>query len=191
MEHQLLEDLCKHSDLISYEVVKPRRGVPPDKYLVHFDVKSIIGIEEEGTPIYGQRHTAKITLPLGYPMTSSPICYMETDTWHPNIRSAGEYKGHICINAQVLGYWHTLDMLVQQIGEMLQYKNYHALQIQPYPEDAIVAKWVREYAEPESIVDKEKGIVVDNRSLLNPTHKWLSSRSKKSKIIVRGIRPKE
>ena len=44
MEHQLLEDLCKHSDLMSYEVIKPRKGVPPDKYLIHFDFKPFLGL---------------------------------------------------------------------------------------------------------------------------------------------------
>jgi len=186
MEHQLLEDLCSHSDLIDFEVIKPRKGIPPDKYRLQYYVKSIVGIDEMSKPVYGNHHTVKITLPPGYPMTSSPVCYVESDIWHPNIRSKGEYKGHICINAQVLGHWHTIDMLVTQIGEMLQYKNYHAENIQPYPEDAIVAKWVREYAEPKGIISLKDKVTIDDRPLIKPSTSWLETRKKR--ITILGVK---
>lgn len=188
MEFQLVSEMCSNSDIISFETVDKREGLPPEKYKFIYNLKSIVGIEENGEPIFGDQHVVKITLPPSYPMTSSPKCYVETDIWHPNIRSKGEYKGHVCINAQVLGYWHTLDMLVQQIGEMLQYKNYHALQIQPYPEDAIVAKWVREYGEPNNIISKESKIYTDGRPLLKPTNQWLDTRNGSKKIKIIKIR---
>ena len=188
MERELLEDLCNHSDLISYEAKNRRNGHPPENYTVTFNVRSIVGIDDQKNPIYGDTHIADIKLPSGYPMTSSPICYMRSDIWHPNIRSEGKHKGHICINAQVLGHWHTLDMLVEQIGEMLQYKNYHAIDIQPYPEDSKVAEWIREVAEPRGIVNKAKGVVIDDRPLLNPTQEWLDTRKKKIQITILGRR---
>ena len=36
----------------------------------------------------------------------------------------------------------------------------------PYPDDEKVAKWVREYAEPNNIVNKNKQIYIDDSSLL-------------------------
>lgn len=188
LELQKIEELCQYSDLIDFEIINPRKDTPPDKYLIHYKVKSIIRIDEEGNPIYGEAHTAKIILPSGYPMASSPTCHMLTPVWHPNIRSKGELRGRICINEQVLGHWQTLDMLIEQIGEMLQYKNYHAIEVQPYPEDAAVAKWVREYAEPKGIVDKSNHIYIDDRPLKKPTETWLKSRNQKSRIKILKVR---
>lgn len=187
-EHELVRDMCKHSELISYEPINPRPGLPPENYRIGYSVRSIVGITESQEPIYGSYHVAELKLPSNYPMVSSPICYMRTPVWHPNIRFSGELKGHICINAQVLGHWHTLDMLIEQIGEMLQYKNYHALDILPYPEDRDAAKWVREYAEPRNIVNKAKNIAVDNRPLLKPSVEWQETRKQKIQVIVNAVR---
>lgn len=188
-QHQLME-LCDSSKLISAEPLDGGHGLPPSDYMITYHVKSIIGIAEDQAPIYGEEHKTRITLPSGYPMVSPPSCFMQTPIWHPNIRSSGNLSGHICINAQVLGTWHTLDLLVEQIGEMLQYKNYHALKMQPYPEDPIVAKWVVEYAEPNGLVDKRKGIAVDHRPLRQPSQAWLASRKSVSKISIKNIRVK-
>ena len=48
----------------------------------------------------------------------------------------------------------------------MQYKNYHAEHIPPYPEDSKVAEWVMEYAEPNGIVSNVKRIYVDNTPLV-------------------------
>lgn len=188
MEHQLMKDLVASSECIDFETVNQREGMPPEKYLVHFSLKSIVGIKQDNQPIYGHKHTARISLPQGYPITSAPSCYMVTPAWHPNIRFSGETKGHICINDFVIGHWYTIDMVVKQIGEMLQYKNYHALHILPYPEDTIVAKWVRDFAEPAKIVSLEKKIFIDDKILVKPSQKWVESRKKKSLIKILNYR---
>lgn len=190
LDKHMLDELCSSSDLISSDPLDGSDLLPPSKYRITYDVKSIVGVNDDQSPIYSESHIAEISLPSGYPMVSAPSCYMKTPIWHPNIRSGGNLAGHICINAQVLGTWHTLDLLVEQIGEMLQYKNYHALKMQPYPEDPIVAKWVLEYAEPQGIIDKSKGIAVDSRPLRKPSQEWLDTRKEKSKISIRSIRVK-
>ena len=189
LDKNMLEELCAISDLIEAKALNGNDYLPPTEYEIVYHVRSIIGINGDKSPIFGDRHLAKITLPSGYPMVSPPSCYMITDLWHPNIRSSGNLKGHICINAQVLGTWHTLDLLILQIGEMLQYKNYHALKIQPYPEDPVVATWVQEYAEPNGIVDKSKHISLDNRPLTKPSNNWINTR-KHNKINILNIRIK-
>lgn len=188
-EHEWLDDYCRNSDLVRYEVAKQRPGFPPEEYRIYYKLRSITHILPDGSPQYGNEHVARISLPTGYPMTSSPVCYMETPVWHPNIRSSGEYRGHICINKEVLGHWHTLDMLVEQIGEMLQYKNYHALNEIPFPEDSEVAKWVREHAEPKGIVSKIRGIFTDSRPLQKPSPDWLEKRQRKApKMQIRAVK---
>ncbi len=169
-DHIKLDETCGRSNKITYEILHRLGSQPPEKYRIIYKVKSIVGIHDRTKmPIYGNEHRVNIELPEGYPgPTGDPICYMDSEIWHPNIRWSGKYKGRICITAKALGAWHSLDMLVIRIGEMLQWKNYLAENIEPYPEDEHVAQWVREVAEPKGIVNLKKGIVVDDSELLLP-----------------------
>lgn len=183
-EHRELHQFCEHSDLVRYETIDQRSGMPPEKYRIYFQLKSIIGIDADQSPIYGEEHIAEIELPRDYPLSSQPKCWMKTTIWHPNIKHSGPYAGKICINAEALGHWHTLDMLASRLGEMLQYKNYHAENVHPHPEDAMVAQWVREYAEPNGIVNKKEKIYTDDRPLQNSSMEWINSRSLKNRIKI-------
>ncbi|MBK9013924.1 MAG: hypothetical protein IPM82_07470 [Saprospiraceae bacterium] len=58
----------------------------------------------------------------------------------------------------------------------------------PYPEDAGVAKWVRDFAEPNNIISKAKGVVTDPRPLLKPSEEWLRTRKEKVRVTVTGVR---
>jgi hypothetical protein len=188
-EHQLVDEFCEYSPLVTYEANKRRGGLPPTRYVVHYHVRSIIGIDADRMPIYGHEHTAEIVVRPGYPLAVQPKCTMLTPVWHPNIKYDGNFVGKICVNEEALGSWHTLDMMIQRIGEILQYKNYHALPILPHPEDARVAAWVREFAEPRGIVNKNLGLVTDNRELCDPSPEWLESRRRKRAIFVSNPRP--
>ncbi len=163
-EHLAIHELCSRSDKLTYKVVKNRSGVP-EVYRITFKVKSIVGIDKDKNPIYGYKHEAELALPPNYPVEPAK-CYMVTNTWHPNIKSDGVHKGHICTNSNELGKLMDLYLLVHRIGQILQYQNYHAQNVYPYPDDEKVAKWVREYAEPNDIVNKKKHIYIDDSSLL-------------------------
>lgn len=189
MEHSALKDYCLNSDLVSYSASLLREGLPPDRYLIKYNVKSITDIDSEQQPIYGYEHFVSIDLPHDYPMVSGPICKMASQIWHPNIRHDGPFKGRICINSNALGAWFTLDLLVHHLGEMLQYKNYHAEDTQPYPEDPVVAKWIKSTAEPLGILNKIESLPIDNRPLQKPSKEWLESR--KRGITINTIKIKQ
>ncbi len=183
-EHALVHDFCTQSSVVSYTAAKRRGGMPPDRYEIEYSVRSIVGVNELNQPIYGNHHVVEITIPPSFPLGGQPSCYTKTPVWHPNIQFDGPFAGKICVNADALGHWHTLDMMIERIGEILQYKNYHALNTNPHPEDAKVATWVREFAEPMDIVNKYKNIVVDNTPLLDPSDEWKESREEKIQIII-------
>ncbi len=168
-ELKLLQAYCSQQDNISFAAYNPHPKLPPDEYQVDYRLKSIVGIDHLQNPIFGSSHTLQIKLPSTYPMFSGPVCQMMTPIWHPNIRHDGTHRGRVCVNTSAIGFWHTLDLLVIQIGEMLQYKNYHALMIPPYPEDLRVASWVREFAEPRQIVNKHEKIFTDYLDLRKST----------------------
>jgi len=155
-EHMGLDKICKNMNHISYEL--GARKFPPDTYLVHYNVLSIQGIDKNQNPIYGNKHTVEIKIPLNYPMEAVQ-CYMKTPIWHPNIKSKGVHKGRICSNTKRFGKNYNIGLLVQRIGEILAYQNYHAINTPPFPEDETVARWVREYAEPKGFINPEKGLI--------------------------------
>ncbi len=167
--HLSLKDL--KSEVIEWEVNNTRGNIKiPSEYLVHYNLKSIIGINEDESPIYGYRHTIRITFPPRYPM-ENPELYAQSKVWHPNIKWEGKYSGRICGNTKEFGLSYDLYLLIIRIGEILQYKRYHAEHTPPYPEDLNVANWVLKYAEPKGIVDKQKNIFVDGSSLVEKESK--------------------
>lgn len=161
-EHENIHDYCDTNEHISYEIDKSSnyiQGFPPEKYRIRYQVKSITGVTPDLHPIYGNDHYVTIAVPLLYPMSQAPICFAQTSIWHPNIRYSGDHKGHICANREFMTPSMPLSMVVQRICDIIQYKNYLALDKPPYPEDMQVARWVREYGEPKNIVQQHVGII--------------------------------
>lgn len=154
------------SDVIEWEVVNTRGALKiPCEYHFHFRINSIVGIKSDQSPIFGNHHIAKVTFPPKYPI-EPPELYMQSNLWHPNIKSEGKYKGRICGNTKGFGLGYDLYLLVIRIGEILQFKQYHAENTPPFPEDIKSARWVLEYAEPAGLVNKYKEIVIDDTPLV-------------------------
>ncbi len=164
-EHQKLIALAEaNSSLVQIEVrdqhkLKPH---PPTAYEITYTLRSIVGVDESEQPKYGNEHKLFIRLPKEYPLGPAD-CKMITDTWHPNIKSDGDFKGTICTNHKGFGSLFYLDELVVRIGEFLQYKRYLAEDVKPYPEDQKVARWVRNFAEPAGLVNRREGKAIDEQ----------------------------
>jgi ubiquitin-protein ligase len=164
-EHQRLTRLNEESDYVRVKELDALEGSAPEHYLVIFLCRGIIGVDSSQQPIYGDRHEVEIYCDMEFP-SKPPRLRWVTPSWHPNI----DHKtGGVCINEPEWLGGMRLDDLCRMMFEMVQYKNYHVLHAKPYPLDQTVAKWVREHAEPQGIVDKERGICVDNKPFTRPT----------------------
>lgn len=162
-EYQKMVELASRSDLISFQVIDLLPGAPPEKYLVTFTCRGIVGIDAQQNPRLADRHECMVYLDADYPK-APPKMRWRTPIWQPNILHVPPHS--VCID---LSWWaasRTLDRLVVMLGEMVQYKNYHAAATPPFPIDKEVAKWVIEFAEPRGIVSKTKAI--DTRELCRP-----------------------
>ena len=86
-----------------------------------------------------------------------------TPIWHPNIEHLEPH--HVCTN-NVQNWFAAkpLAELVLAMGEMVQYKHYHAKWVSPFPLDRTAAEWVLQVAEPKGIVGPNKPF--DDRPLL-------------------------
>lgn len=160
-ELKAVHEVCANNDFISYSILDDDYTKrPPRKYRINYNIKSFVGINEKGHPIVGENHVVDLEIPKHYPL-ESVMPYAKTDIWHPNIKWDGPYKGHICGNVKDFGKTYTLDLMIMRIANIIEYKNYLAENIPPFPEEEKAAKWIREFAEPNGFVNGEEGVLWD------------------------------
>lgn len=160
-----LEELNRKSETVDVAPINVLPGTEPEEYQLTFKCRGIYRIDANQAPVYGYVHHALMNCGEGFPSTA-PIVYWQSDIWHPNIDHVG--KG-VCTNAKEWVPAMRLLDTCRMLFEMVQYKAYHAINADPWPLDREVAQWVRDYAEPNGIVDKSRGIWVDNRPFEKPT----------------------
>lgn len=185
-DYQLMQDLSARTDLISVTAQSPRPNLPPERYIVTFKCKSIIGIDKSGNPKFGEHHQVEIYLHNQYPQRWPGMKWM-TPIWHPNIN---HLNGSVCIDAAWWTASRSLDRLVIMLGEMVQWKNFHDDPTKPpFPWDADAARWSREYRKSHP-----DAFPVDKRELMRPERIKLSTGEpvkEKPKIkLVQDKKPK-
>ena len=172
-DHELMLELAARSDLISFKASASRPNLPPERYIVTFKCKSIVGVDRKGNPKYSQHHQVEIYLHNQYPQRWPGMKWL-TPIWHPNINHV---NGSVCIDAAWWAASRSLDRLVVMLGEMLQWKNFHDDPTKPpFPWDADAARWSREYRKRNP-----NAFPLDKRELLRPERVKLSSSNNMNK----------
>jgi ubiquitin-protein ligase len=159
-DYELMQELAARSDVIQVKAVNSHAGLAPERYVVTYNCKGIVGTDLMGNPKYGIKHQVEIYLHNQYPQRWPGMKWM-TPIWHPNINHA---NGSVCIDAAWWSASRSLDRLVIMLGEMLQYKNYHDDPGKPpFPWDMEAAKWCRQYRKKHP-----NAFPVDRKELLRP-----------------------
>ena len=159
-DYERMRQLEGRSSLIEFEAQSIRKGVPPERYIVTYRCKIIVGVTKKGEPKFGSRHQVEIYLHNQYPQRWPGLKWL-TPIWHPNIN---HINGSVCIDAAWWGAARSLDRLVIMMGEMLQYKNFHDDDTKPpFPWDREAAAWCRKYR-----AKHPNAFPVDKRELLRP-----------------------
>lgn len=157
---QRMQDLTSQSNLIKFKAISPRKGLPPERYIVTYECRGIISVDRKGHPTYGRHHQVEIYLHNQYPQRWPGMKWL-TPIWHPNIN---HINGSVCVDAAWWTASRSLDRLVLMIGEMVQYKNFHDDPAKPpFPWDPEAARWSREYR-----AKNPNAFPVDDRELLRP-----------------------
>jgi ubiquitin-protein ligase len=166
-DYQLMQDLSARTDMISVTAQAPRPNMPPERYIVTFKCRSIVGVDQSGSPKFADRHQVEIYLHNQYPQRWPGMKWL-TPIWHPNIN---HLNGSVCIDAAWWTASRSLDRLVIMLGEMLQWKNFHDDPTKPpFPWDADAARWSREYRKTHP-----NAFPVDKRELMRPERIKLST----------------
>ncbi|MDR1672982.1 MAG: hypothetical protein LBS09_05935 [Bacteroidales bacterium] len=157
-EWDMLDKKYSDDSRITAIIVKKQNAKSklPEKYEIIFNLKTIVGVNpknEQGleTPIFGNKHRMTIELPELYPRVDGlPIFKFITDVWHPNIKFFGDdkIKGRVCLTFADCPLTTSLATYVGRIIDYLTYDDYFAEDRYPWPEDVLVAEWIRTQAEP-------------------------------------------
>ncbi|MEK6255955.1 MAG: hypothetical protein N2C13_01390 [Chloroflexota bacterium] len=159
-DYQRVQELAAQSDLIDVTAKSVRKGMPPERYVVTYKCKGIVGVDPKGKPKFGSKHQVEIYLHSQYPQRWPGMQWL-TPVWHPNIN---HHNGSVCVDAAWWTASRSLDRLVLMIGEMVQYKNFHDDPAKPpFPWDPEAARWSREYRKKNP-----KVFPVDTRELRRP-----------------------
>ena len=159
-DYELMRELDARSDLISFKAMTTNPNLPPERYIVTFKCKSIVAVDRQGNPKFGEHHQVEIYLHNQYPQRWPGMKWL-TPIWHPNIN---HLNGSVCIDAAWWAASRSLDRLVVMLGEMLQWKNFHDDPTKPpFPWDAEAARWSREFRKT-----RPNYFPVDHRELLRP-----------------------
>jgi hypothetical protein len=176
-DHELMLELIARSDLITFETEPVRGGLPPERYVVTFRCKGIVGVDKAGAPKYGNRHKVEIYLHNQYPQRWPGMKWL-TPIWHPNIN---HLNGSVCIDAAWWTASRSLDRLVVMLGEMVQYKNFHDDPSRPpFPWDPEAARWSRDYR-----TNHPGAFPVDRRELLRRERVKLKPEASEDKPRIR------
>jgi hypothetical protein len=159
-DHGRMVELAAQSDLIEFEAQAARKGLPPDRYVVTYKCRGVVGVAENGKPKIGGKHQVEIYLHNQYPQRWPGMKWL-TPIWHPNIN---HLNGSVCVDAAWWTASRSLDRLVIMLGEMVQYKNFHDDPTKPpFPWDPEAARWCRDYR-----TKHPDAFPVDGRELLRP-----------------------
>lgn len=162
IEYTRLINLAARSSFIQVQPVEVQRGWPPEKYIITYTCRGIASIDENKAPRISEFHQVSMYMGSDYPL-KEPYLKWLTPIWHPNIEHLEPH--HVCTN-NVQNWFAAkpLAELVLAMGEMIQYKQYHAKWVSPFPLDHAAANWVLEVAEPQGIIGPNKPL--DDRPLL-------------------------
>ncbi len=176
-DFELMQGLAARSDLISFKSVSNAPNVPPERYIVTFLCKSIVDVDRQGNPKYGNHHQVEIYLHSQYPQRWPGMKWL-TPIWHPNIN---HLNGSVCIDAAWWTASRSLDRLIIMLGEMLQWKNFHDdPTTPPFPWDAEAARWSREYRKKHP-----NAFPVETRELLRPERVKVKPVEVRKKTVIR------
>lgn len=160
VDYESLLEVKGRSDILDFEIIDQRPGVPPEKYILEYRCRGIARLDSAGNPEFGDLHRVAVYLHPQYPNRAPGLKWM-TDIWHPNI---DHINGSVCIDAVWWAAGRSLEHLVIMMWEMLTYRNFHDDDSKPpFPLDKEAAKWCKEYKKSHPGC-----FPVDQRQLLRP-----------------------
>ncbi len=118
--------------------------IPPEKYMIRFKCKGLWQ-QDNGSIVEAPYHLMEVVFGADYP-SKPPTFVWLTPIWHPNLR-----RPYICLEGRPFAVGWTLDLIVQEVGRLVQYQSYNVND----PLNHEAAEWAKQNAERFPVDDRD------------------------------------
>ncbi len=118
--------------------------IPPEKYMIRFKCKGLWQ-QDNGSIVEAPYHLMEVVFGADYP-SKPPTFVWLTPIWHPNLR-----RPYICLEGRPFAVGWTLDLIVQEVGRLVQYQTYNVND----PLNHEAAEWAKQNAERFPVDDRD------------------------------------
>lgn len=125
-----------------FEAASPE--VPPEKYMIKFNCKGLWR-QKDGSIVQAPYHLMEVVFGTDYP-SKPPTFVWLTPIWHPNLM-----QPYICLEGRPFAVGWTLDLIVQEVGRLVQYQSYNVKD----PLNREAAEWASQNAQRFPVDDRD------------------------------------
>jgi ubiquitin-protein ligase len=118
--------------------------MPPEKYMIRFKCKGLWQ-QDNGSIAEAPYHLMEVVFGADYP-SKPPTFVWLTPIWHPNLR-----RPYICLEGRPFAVGWTLDLIVQEVGRLVQYQSYNVND----PLNHEAAEWAKQNADRFPVDDRD------------------------------------
>jgi ubiquitin-protein ligase len=118
--------------------------MPPEKYMIRFKCKGLWQ-QDNGSITEAPYHLMEVVFGADYP-SKPPTFVWLTPIWHPNLR-----RPYICLEGRPFAVGWTLDLIVQEVGRLVQYQSYNVND----PLNHEAAEWAKQNADRFPVDDRD------------------------------------
>jgi ubiquitin-protein ligase len=119
-------------------------AMPPEKYMIRFKCKGLWR-QDNGSIAEAPYHLMEVVFGADYP-SKPPTFVWLTPIWHPNLR-----RPYICLEGRPFAVGWTLDLIVQEVGRLVQYQSYNVND----PLNHEAAEWAKQNADRFPVDDRD------------------------------------
>lgn len=125
-----------------FEVESP--DYPPEKYIIHFNCLGLWR-DKDHTVKESSSHLLEVIFGADYPSRPPTFVWL-TPIWHPNLMTP-----YICLEGRPFAVGWTLDLIVQEVGRLVQYQSYNLKD--PLNKEAV--EWAKQNAHRFPVDDRD------------------------------------
>ncbi len=118
--------------------------MPPEKYMIRFKCNGLWQ-QDNASIVEAPYHLMEVVFGADYP-SKPPTFVWLTPIWHPNLR-----RPYICLEGRPFAVGWTLDLIVQEVGRLVQYQTYNVND----PLNHEAAEWAKQNAERFPVDDRD------------------------------------
>jgi ubiquitin-protein ligase len=118
--------------------------LPPEKYLIKFNCRGLWQ-QKDGSIVSAPYHMMEVVFGTDYP-SKPPTFVWLTPIWHPNLK-----QPYICLEGRPFAVGWTLDLIVQEVGRLVQYQSYNVKD----PLNGEAAEWASQNAHRFPVDDRD------------------------------------